>query len=93
MNRVLLTLDQHITIGRDMRVVATDIDAKGVRLVAEGRVLGGAADGEAFEKVYEMTVGSSINLSPHVAVTLVKIRDGKARLDVFAPANVPVQSK
>jgi len=93
MQRVVLKVDQWLTIGHDIRVSPTDIDAKGVRLVAHGRVLGGPNDGAVFEKVHEMTVGSSVHLSPHVAVTLVKVRDGSAGLDVFAPANVLVQSE
>ncbi len=92
-NRLVLKVDQWLTIGSDLRVSPTDIDAKGVRLIARGRILGGANDGEPFEKVYEMTVGSSANLSPHVAVTLVEVRGAVARVDVFAPANVSVRSE
>jgi sRNA-binding carbon storage regulator CsrA len=93
MNPVAIKVDQWLSIGQDIRVTMTDIDAKGIRLVAHGRVLGGANDGAAFEKAYEMNIGSSVNLSPHVAVTLVKVKDSTARLDVFAPAHVLVQSE
>jgi sRNA-binding carbon storage regulator CsrA len=91
MNRATLKVDQSLTIGSDIRVTPTDIDAKGVRIIAQGRILGGPNDGAAFEKVYEMTVGASVHLSPHVAVTLVEVRGEIARIDVFAPANVPVK--
>jgi hypothetical protein len=93
MQRVVLEVDQWLSIGRDIRVSPTDIDAKGVRLLARGRVLGGAHDGEAFEAVHEMTIGSSVHLGPHVVVTLVQVRAQKARLDVFVPVNVSVQSE
>jgi sRNA-binding carbon storage regulator CsrA len=93
MLRVKLIIDQRIRIGSDIVVSVTDIDATGVRLVSRGRVLGGPNDGAAFEKVLEMAVGASVNLTPQVALTLVKVRDGAARLDVFAPAHVLVQSE
>jgi hypothetical protein len=93
MQRVVLKVDQWLSIGRDIRVSPTDIDAKGARLLTRGRVLGGANDGAAFETVHEMTVGSSVHFGPHVVVTLVEVRGQKARLDVFVPANVSVQSE
>jgi sRNA-binding carbon storage regulator CsrA len=93
MKRAALKVDQSLTIGSDMRLSPTDIDRNGIRLIAQGRVLGGANDGEPFEKMYEMTIGSSVHLSPHIAVTLVQIRGNIARLDVFAPANVLIRSE
>jgi sRNA-binding carbon storage regulator CsrA len=92
MNRVVLKVDQPLSIGRDIRISLTDIDTRGVRLVAHGRVLGGPNDGAAFEDVHEMAVGSSVHLGPHVVVTLVEVRGDVARVDVFTPANVSVQS-
>jgi sRNA-binding carbon storage regulator CsrA len=93
MNRARLKVDQQLHIGSGIVVVPTDIDSKGVRLIARGRVLGGPNDGGNFETVHEMPVGSSINLGPHVVVTLVEVRGGVARVDVFVPANVLVQSE
>jgi sRNA-binding carbon storage regulator CsrA len=93
MNRATLKVDQSLTIGSDIRVTLTDIDPRGVRLIAHGRILGGANDGASFEKIYEMTVGSSVHLSPHVAVTLVSVRGDTARIDVFAPANVLIRGE
>ena len=90
MLRALLKVDQHLRIGSDITVLLTDIDPRGIRLIARGRVLGGPNDGAEFEKVLEMTIGSSINLSPHIVLTLVKVRDATARLDVFVPAHVVV---
>ena len=92
MQRVVLKVDQWASIGQDIGISPTDIDSKSTRIVARGRVLGGPNDGGAFETVHEMTIGSSVNLSPHVAVTLVEVRGKIARLDVFAPANVAVKS-
>jgi hypothetical protein len=93
MKRVQLKVDQWIRIGQDMRISPTDIDFKGVRLLARGRVLGGPNDGASFETVHEMTIGSSVHLSPHAAVTLVSVGGNAARIDVFVPANVSVQSE
>jgi sRNA-binding carbon storage regulator CsrA len=92
MNRVVLKVDQWVSIGKDIGVSPTDIDSKSVRLIARGRELGGPNDGGDFEKTHELRVGSSVNLGPHVAVTLVEVRGKTARLDVFAPANVAVKS-
>jgi len=92
LNRVVLKIDHWLSIGRDIRISPTDIDTKGVRLLAHGRILGGPDDGAPFESVHEMTLGSSVHLGPHVAVTLVQIKGQAVRLDVFVPANVSVQS-
>jgi hypothetical protein len=92
MTRAVLKVDQWLSVGKDLGLSPTDIDSKGVRLVARGRILGGPDDGGEFETTHEMKVGSSVHLSPHVAVTLVEVRGKAARLDVFAPANVTVKS-
>ena len=92
MTRAVLKVDQWLSIGADIGVSPTDIDARGIRIIARGRMLGGPNDGGAFETVHELKIGSSVNLSPHVALTLVEVRGKIARLDVFAPANVLVQS-
>jgi hypothetical protein len=93
MTRAVLKVDQFLSIGRDIRISPTDIDSKGIRLIAHGRVMGGPNDGAAFEDVHEMAIGSSVHLSPHVVVTLVEVRGRIARLDVFAPANVAVKNQ
>jgi sRNA-binding carbon storage regulator CsrA len=93
MHRLAIKVDQSLAIGSDIRVSATDIDVKGVRLIARGRILGGPNDGANFEHIHEMAVGSSVHLGPHVAVTLVAVRGEVARIDVFAPANVMVRSE
>jgi sRNA-binding carbon storage regulator CsrA len=92
MNRVVLKVDQALSIGRDIRIWPTDIDRRSIRLAANGRVLGGADDGEPFDAVHEMAIGASIHLGPHIVVTLVEVRGQAARLDVFTPANVSVQN-
>ncbi len=77
-------------IGQGIRILLTDIDAVGARMKASGRVLGGPRDGDPFDAVHEMTIGSSIHLGPHVVVTLVAIRNANAYLDIFTPSNVSV---
>jgi hypothetical protein len=64
MFRFALKVDQEISIGRDIRVSPTDIDAYGVRLIARGRVLGGPRDGDAFETVHELLPGGVILKMP-----------------------------
>jgi sRNA-binding carbon storage regulator CsrA len=92
MNRVFLKVDQPLAIGRDIRIWLTDIDPKGVRMISTGRLLGGPHDGETFEKAHELTVGASVNLGPQVLVTLAAVRGDTARLDVFTPVHISVQS-
>ena len=59
-------------------------------MTAAGRVLGGPNDGQEFEKAYELAVGTSVHLGPHVMVTLVAVLGDIARLDVFTPVHVSV---
>jgi sRNA-binding carbon storage regulator CsrA len=90
MTRIQIKVDHWLSIGRDIRLTATDVDDRGVRLIARGRVLGGHSDGQPFDSIHEMAVGNSINLGPHVAVTLVSVRGETATLGIFAPPNLVI---
>jgi hypothetical protein len=92
MNRIAVQVDQPFMIGEGIRILLTDVDSVGVRLKASGRVLGGPRDGEPFDAVHEMTLGTSIHLGPHVVVTLVAVRNRNAYLDIFTPCHVSVTS-
>ncbi len=86
-------VDQWIVIGGDIRVSPTDIDAQGVRLIARGRVMGGPRDGDSFDSAYELAIGQSCHLGPHVAVTLMEVLGETARIGVLAPQHIPVFAK
>lgn len=73
-----------------MRITVTDIDPAGVRLTVRGRIVGGPDDGESVHAAYELGVGKSINVSPHIAIALVEIDHADAVLKVFAPPGLPV---
>jgi len=86
-------VDQWIQIGRDIRVMPTDIDPAGIRLLVKGRVMGGSHDGEPFENAYELLVGQDAHLGPHLVINIVEIRGDSVRLGVLAPANIPIYTK
>lgn len=86
-------VDQWILVGEDIRVSPTDIDEQGTRLVARGRMLGGADDGATFDVAHELPVGHSWHLGPHVVITLIEVRGEIARIGVLAPNHIAVQTK
>ncbi|MGF1633991.1 MAG: carbon storage regulator [Phycisphaerae bacterium] len=86
-------VDQWIVIGREIAVGPTDIDDAGVRLVANGRVMGGPNDGEPFKSVHDVQPGQSFNVSPMVAVTVIARRGDEVDLGVLAPPNVEVERR
>ena len=86
-------VDQWVQIGQSISVAPTDIDDKCVRLIARGRVIGGAEDGAAFEKTAEMAVGGEMRLGEHVVVSVLAIHEGEVRLGVQSPKHVRVGRK
>ena len=86
-------VDQWVQIGQSISVSPTDIDAKTVRLIARGRVIGGAADGAAFEKTAEVAVGGEMRLGEHVVVSVLAIGGDEVRLGVQSPKHVRVGRK
>jgi sRNA-binding carbon storage regulator CsrA len=86
-------VDQWVQIGQSIAVAPTDIDAKAVRLIARGRVLGGAEDGAAFEKTAEIALGGEMRLGEHVVVSVLAINGEEVRLGVQSPKHVRVHRK
>jgi sRNA-binding carbon storage regulator CsrA len=86
-------VDQWVQIGQSIAVAPTDIDAKSVRLIARGRVIGGADDGAAFERTAELGVGGEMRLGEHVVVSVLDIRGDEVRLGVQSPKHVRVDRK
>jgi sRNA-binding carbon storage regulator CsrA len=83
-------IDQAIQIGGAIRLSPTDIDRTSVRLLAEGRYIGGPHDGETFRSTHELPKGGSLRLGPMVTVTAVELLDNAVRLGVLAPPHLPV---
>jgi len=90
MTTCVVQVDQPVQIGQSLRVTVTDIDPAGVRLRVRGRVIGGPEDGSSIDAAYELGTGKSINVGPHVAISLAEIDGRDAVLKVFAPPNMPV---
>ena len=88
MHVITRQVDQWVQIGRDVLVSPTDIDAASVRLVARGRVLGGADDGAPFESTHELSLGQSFHAGPGIVVTVLKLRPPHVDLGVSAPKHV-----
>src|SRR5688500_7935718 len=86
-------VDQWVQIGQSIAVAPTDIDAKSVRLIARGRVIGGPEDGAAFEKTAEVAVGGAMRLGEHVVVSVLAIHDDGVRLGLQAPKHGRVDRK
>ena len=86
-------VDQWVQIGQSISVSPTDIDEKTVRLIARGRVLGGAQDGAAFETTAEVAVGGEMRLGEHVVVSVLAIHGDEVRLGVQSPKHVRVDRK
>ena len=86
-------VDQWVQIGQSIAVAPTDIDQKSVRLIARGRVIGGAEDGAAFEKTAEIALGGEMRLGEHVVVSVLAINGEEVRLGVQSPKHVRVHRK
>lgn len=86
-------VDQWVQIGQSTAVAPTDIDPKTVRLIARGRVIGGADDGAAFEKTAELAIGGELRLGEHVVVSVLAIHDNEVKLGVQSPKHVRVDRK
>jgi len=86
-------VDQWVQIGQSIAVAPTDIDAAAVRLIARGRVIGGADDGAAFETTADLAVGGEMRLGEHVVVTILAIAGDEVRLGVQSPKHVRVDRK
>ena len=92
-------VDEWIQGGDDVLVGPTDIDAGGVRLLAHGRMLGGAEDGATFKKTQEVPLGGEMWIGPHVVVTVLHIAAAAtggalvARLGVNRPKHLRVFRK
>ena len=86
-------VDQWVQIGQSISVSPTDIDENTVRLIARGRVIGGAEDGAAFEKAAEVAVGGEMRLGEHVVVSVLAIHGDEVRLGVQSPKHVRVGRK
>ena len=86
-------VDQWVQIGQSISVAPTDIDAEAVRLIARGRVIGGADDGASFEKTADLAVGGEMRLGEHVVVSVLEIRGDEVRLGVQTPRHVRVHRK
>jgi sRNA-binding carbon storage regulator CsrA len=86
-------VDQWVQIGQSIAVAPTDIDEKTVRLIARGRVIGGAEDGAAFERTAELSVGGEMRLGEHVVVAVLAIAGDEVRLGVQSPKHVRVGRK
>jgi len=86
-------VDQLVLIGKDMFVGPTDIDEKMVRVVARGRMMGGANDGGTFQSVHELSRGQSFAIGPCIVVSLIEIRGQSARFGVRAPRHLGVCKK
>ena len=87
--------DEWVMIGHDLAVGPTDIDAAAgtVRLVANGRRLGGPDDGEPFRQVIEASAGQTIELGPQVWLSVLAVVGGAVRLGVNAPKHLPVAAR
>ncbi len=87
---IVVPLDAIVRVGDSVVVCITDIDPNGIRLIAEGTLLGGPEDGMPFRVTREMRVGSLIDFGDLVRLHLRGIQAGEAILGVDAPKHFPV---
>ena len=87
--------DEWVMIGTGLAVGPSDIDAatQTVRLIANGRRLGGPDDGEPFKQVIEATVGQTVELGPNVLMSVLAIVGPAVRLGVNAPRHLIVAAR
>jgi carbon storage regulator CsrA len=93
MQTITRAVDQGILIGREIVVSPTDIDAKSVRILARGRMLGGPEDGGTFQAVHELARGQSFAIGPCIVVAVLEIAGQQVRLGVHAPPHLGVHRK
>jgi sRNA-binding carbon storage regulator CsrA len=86
-------VDECVQVGTDVLVGPTDIDARLVRILVRGRMIGGSSDGLPFEAAHEMSRGQSFPIGPFVIVTCLDIRPPEVRLGFDAPRHLPVHTK
>ncbi len=89
-------IDEPIVIGEKLRVSPTDVDTGGVRIHVCGEFVGGADDGLAVDRAYELAVGSSLRLGTLVNLTLMKVMldaPKRAQFGIQVPPNMVVQRK
>jgi sRNA-binding carbon storage regulator CsrA len=85
-------VDQWIVIGREIFVSPTDVDARMVRVIARGRMSGGAEDGATFHSTHELSKGQSFSIGPNIVVTLIDVAGNEASFGVLASPSLPVQA-
>jgi len=98
---ILITrsIDQAVLIGTNFTpgnhivISPTDIDEKTVRLVAQGRVIGGPSDGALFKSAHELSPGQSISVGPLVRITVVDLLGEAVRLGIDCPQHIGVVRK
>ena len=86
-------VDQWVLIGQDIVVGPTDIDDRTSRVIARGRMLGGANDGGTFQSAHELARGQSFAIGPCIIVTMLEIKGDHVRLAVHAPRHLGVCRK
>jgi sRNA-binding carbon storage regulator CsrA len=86
-------VDEWVQIGDGIFVSPTDIDAKTVRVIAKGRMIGGPDDGATFESAHELSQGQSFPIGSLVVVTAVDLRPPVVRLGIDRPKHVSVRRK
>jgi carbon storage regulator CsrA len=93
MQTITRAVDQGILIGHEILVSPTDIDAKSVRILARGRMLGGPEDGGTFQSVHELSRGQSFAIGPCIVVAVIDIAGQQVKLGVHAPPHLGVHRK
>ena len=86
-------VDEWVQIGSDVFVGPTDIDARVVRVIVRGRMIGGPSDGLPFETVHEMSRGQSFAIGPFVHVAVMEIRPPIVQFGFDVPRHLPVHTK
>ena len=90
---VLRKVDEWVQVGSDVLLSPTDIDARVVRIIVKGRMIGGPDDGQPFEAAHEMSRGQSISIGPFVHMAVMEIRPPVVQLGFDVPRHLPVHKK
>ncbi|HEV2293307.1 MAG TPA: hypothetical protein VGR35_05590 [Tepidisphaeraceae bacterium] len=86
-------VDEWVQVGADVLLSPTDIDARIVRLIVKGRMIGGSDDGQTFERVHEASRGQTFPIGPFVHVAVMDIRPPVVQLGFDVPRHLPVHTK
>jgi sRNA-binding carbon storage regulator CsrA len=86
-------VDQWLSVGSDILVGPTDIDDRTARVLAKGRMIGGAEDGGTFQSAHELSPGQSFSIGSMIVVTLLEVGPDSVRLGINAPPHLRVSSK